>query len=234
MLRTKLLNKITRHARPSTEEDASLYPERIAPGLSEMCQTSDNDLSYEDALIDTQARLFYHRELGQAGAPEPTVTLSALFSRIEKAQQQTDSIETIADPAPRVTSERPSILPVLRQKLAGTFVTRFAPGGVALLLLLSMLGTDIAMLLRNDPPSERSVGIPGESDALAPQPVRRRPSSINSLPARTTPDLLGNVPSSAAQLHPVELGMDPADREEWARLYPQFFDLVRRTDFGPE
>ena len=232
MLRTKLLNRIARNARPSAEDEASLYPTHTSPGLTAICQTSDNDLSYEDALVDTQARLFYHRELGQASAPEPTVALSAVLSRIEKTQERTELIETIADTSPRVTRESPSILAVLRQKLTGTFVTRFAPGGVALLLLISLLGTDITTLLRTDYQSERSVGILGESDTLAPLPVRRRSSSDNTI--LTPPDPLANVPSSAAQLHPVELGMDPADREHWARLYPQFFDLLKRTDFGPE
>jgi hypothetical protein len=99
---------------------------------------------------------------------------------------------------------------------------------------MSVLGTDISMLLRNDHQAAHTVGSVDESSTPAPRfdtprtPVDKGESTQRLL------EPLANVPATAAQLHPVELGMDPADREHWARLYPQFFDYYKRTKFGPE
>ena len=232
MLRTKLLNRITRHARPSAEEDVSLYPTHPANGLSDMCQPSENDLSYEDALVDTQARLFFRSELGNADMPDPSLALGSLLSRIEGAQEP-----GVVPPRPAVVSPlnrrtAPSFAQALRRSLSGAIATRIVPSGVALLFLLTVLGSDLAQLLRTDTSSGYSISDPVNS-TRAPNKYHQPQDKLGAL--GQAPQLpQASVPLSAAQLHPVEMGMEPNERDRWARANPQFFDYYERTKIGPE
>lgn len=127
--------------------------ESAAPGDE---QARLRDLSYEDALLDAQLRLFLRAEYEDVQPPE------GQYNQVTHIIAQRSHVE----PRPRL------LTPLLRgriyvyRKLTGPVLARLAPGGVALALLLMVLGTNASVMLRGD----RGV-LYGSYDSSAPTPV---------------------------------------------------------------
>jgi hypothetical protein len=239
MFRIRLLNRISRHGRDSIEENSALFPTHSANASIGMCQPSDNDLSYEDALVDTQARLFFRSELGDTDPADPSRTLKALMARIEKernfAGEEIKSIPAgpVSAPVP-VSGVVNGFLSSARRAISGALVSRIVPGGVALVLLLSVLGADIAQVLRTEP--YRGLFVTAELESQTPFPSNPGPQDPTDTSVFVAGPLspLMDVPSRAALLHPVELGMKPNQRELWVRAFPEYFEYYGDTMSGPQ
>src|SRR5262245_55023319 len=99
-----------------------------------------NDLSYKDALLDRQIATFLQTEYGEASAADPRHSLSAVLHSIESRE-------------PSVVRRPSFALPVANwfqaayRLVNGPGVARLVPGGVALMLLLSVFGADVTSML---------------------------------------------------------------------------------------
>jgi hypothetical protein len=237
MQRIELLNRIFRTA-PHISEEITLFPVNSNGSLSDMCSDGDHDLSYEDALVDTQARLFFRSELGREVPTQPSLAFASLLERLEETAPATSiaAVDPVSvaerqeNSAERGTGTRGR----LKRGLSGSLVSRLVPSTVALLLVVMALGTDLASYLRPEgrPDGMRTFGESGSGSSLTVQQeldLLRRPSR----PIVVTTSLV-SVPSSAAMIHPVEMGMKPNERDAWAQAAPHAFTSYERGKFGPE
>jgi hypothetical protein len=121
--------------------DPTNLPSTPGPSRQDLCEAYD--LSYEDALLDTQISRSLHSEFGALQPPANS------FHRLLAA---IDGKRT-ARPAPPDTGLAGSIAPVWSFRRAayglitGPGVARLVPGGVALMLVLGVLGSDTTLLL---------------------------------------------------------------------------------------
>lgn len=236
MLFAKFLKRNTRHAAPTAVEEVTLFPSHVSDRFADMCQPSENDLSYEDALVDTQARLFFRADLDQAGLRDPSVTFGSVLSRIERHQRAALQAHSgaqrarVSGPA-LVTSAGSGFLSSLKRALAGALVTRIVPGGVALLFAVTVLGSDVAQWLHGEsqpssaPNSERANDTHLALATFNPQP--EAPTTLPGLPQL-------NVTARTALLHPVEQGMKANERELWVRAFPEYFRSYKNSRSGPQ
>ena len=100
---------------------------------------SDSDLSYEDALFDSQMRHFFRSEFGDAEPP------SEIFSKVMLAIRHSQE-------ADRAFSTRPldtwrALIGTACRALAGPAVARIVPSGVALTMMVTLLGSHLPQML---------------------------------------------------------------------------------------
>jgi hypothetical protein len=245
MLRKKLFNKLFHKYHSSDADNIELFSlgeeETAAPHYGSHHEV--NDLSYEDALLDTQARLFFRSEPGSSSeSVDPSESFAKVMARIESHSRP--NTKQVVPELPRLPAENESVqLPLsgrstpafaqrLRRVVSGGTASRLVPNGVALLLLIMILGSDAAHLLRTDDYSRLHI---------APdQPGADRPMSRESGSSPGSPVLISApVPQpqyntlKTASLHPIEMGMRRNEREMWIQIAPEYFSY-RRTKFGPE
>jgi hypothetical protein len=211
--------------------EITLYPSNQNGSLADMCSDGEHDLSYEDALVDTQARLFFRSELGREEPALPNLAFASLLERIEerapvKSAAAALPLEGKAEKVSRTEGG-------FRRGLSGSFVSRLIPSTVALLLLIMALGTDLASYLRteNGPDGMKTFAErrPGSLTVQQELELLRRPYRPFKVASHAA-----SVPSSAAMIHPVEMGMKPNERDIWAQAAPHAFTSYKRGQFGPE
>jgi hypothetical protein len=217
-----------------------LYPPPETAGADCAASPELDDLSYEDAVLDTQARLIFRAELGQAEAPNPELAFSKLMARVQAANDSAPE-PVSGNPAPALTpvpaktaAPRTPFLPQLasaiRLRISGVATSRLTPSMMALILVLMVLGSDAVRILQSDPgffadtPPVRTVLAPGGSDPVGTQPppqANRQPSTIR-VPYNTTDAMLH--PFEVEPLDDTRSGMGQHNREE----------AYRRARFGPK
>lgn len=210
-----------------------------------LCSDSaqSNDLTYKDALLDTQARLFFRSELGHAEPSDPQGAFGELLSKIEATLPATSGCAEVekAQPQRRTTPRhsphlanplrpRPAFAQSLRAALSNSFAARVVPGGVALALILFVLGSNAAQLRGGLVGQD---GLPLGSDAGAPPELREAPAQGSSTSSQVSQVVVSSI-AEAPTLHPVEMGMRPHDLALWEQLSPRDFGKYARTKFGPE
>lgn len=150
-------NKKIRSLDPQLIDPAEAAGVTFSTGTESSTDEADIlDMSYEDALFDSELRTFVHSEYDTA---EPT---SNAYSRLFKTIEQYESgsnITTNAEVA-NATSLPESRLPLLlvgslgkmRRYLGGATLVRIFPSLVAFLLVFSALGPSVAALLDSRSP----------------------------------------------------------------------------------
>jgi hypothetical protein len=233
MQRFRLFQSKTEPVEPAPAKRISLYPssDDLAPLDNSSRDDELNDLSYEDALLDTEARLFFMSEAKRSEVPDPSASFAKLLARIE-------SPAPVATPREVVTPQfarKPGLAQALRGVVTGTAASKLMPAGVALLLLVTVLGPSIAQRVLPQDPVQANLftdGAPAIESPVAPR-TDEDPSLVPG-PERTYPDYDRLLGLEAPKLHPVELGMKPQERALWERLHPEYFGQYKRTKFGPE
>lgn len=143
-----------------------LFPTRSKATLYNVSEEGDappEELSYEDALLDAQLRLFMRADYGGA---EPPTGQYAQVERLISQDKEADGslpLPTLAS----LPSSRPFLPPLTTDVptspfrasrpsgrfyrfLTGTASARLLPGGIALALTMMVLGSNVSQLLRSE------------------------------------------------------------------------------------
>ncbi len=211
-----------------------LFPRERTEGVLDTSRGSQDDLSYsdltyDDALLDTQLRLFFYSEFRNADAPEGT--LDRVLQTIEQHHAKEARAKATFPSLPSSSlSGATHALQALRGVLTGPTVARIVPGGVALMLVLASLGPNLSQILNGDTgsryfnsPSSVVSEIETEYDAY---------SAVSRMAEKKLSERLGErkQPSSPALYDP---GYDPP--ETWAppeALPLQRFGIKNEPDRG--
>ncbi|MDQ3929830.1 MAG: hypothetical protein M3328_11895 [Chloroflexota bacterium] len=146
--------KVSQHFGLPTRTKAKLY------NAPEEGNAPPDELSYEDALLDAQLRLFMRAEFDGV---EPPAWQYAQVERLISQDKETDgslilpSLPSSTPFLPALTSDLPaSPFRVSRPSgrfyrlLMGTASSRLLPGGIALALMMMVLGANVSQLLRGE------------------------------------------------------------------------------------
>jgi hypothetical protein len=129
------------------DKDARLLPDGSAAEQEVQAgaydTAADHDLSYEDALLDRQLRIFLKSEYGSAQPP------SGIFLRVLRALDENFRAAT----RPRLTAREAfnMMLSRLYQRLLGPTMGRLVPGAVALALVIVMINANTNQFLQVGP-----------------------------------------------------------------------------------
>lgn len=129
--------------------------------LSEQGDSPPEELSYEDALLDAQLRLFMRADFDGVSPPSGQYAqVEQLILQDKEAEGSLLTLPSLPSPRPALqspTSPFPTSQPSgrLYRLLMCTASVRLLPSGIALALLLMVLGANVSQLLRGE-----YVGVP--------------------------------------------------------------------------
>lgn len=183
------------------------------------------DVTYEDALLDAQARYFFSAEYGHAQPSE------GVLSRV-LTQMEVDSAP-MSDPRPGRLFFSPQAIAAVYGALTRPIVSRLVPGSVALLLLGVLMGSNVSQLLSGTPQVEESDAVYTPSVAqLGPTTLSRSQLELRIGERLDAPPTY--LPDSD-MLDPVELGQ-PRQKRDYILTSPRYRipDEYRQSAFGPQ
>lgn len=183
------------------------------------------DVTYEDALLDAQARYFFSTEYSHSQPTEGVLNRVLMQIEVDAAR--------VSDTRPRQLFFSPQAIGAIYGALTKPIVSRLVPGSVALLLLGVLMGSNVSQLLRGTPQVE-------ESDAVyAPRVAQLGPTTLSrsqlELRIGEKLDAPPTYPPDSDLLDPVEL-MQPRQKRNYILTPPKHRvpDEYRQSAFGPQ